>query len=78
MPQEEGEKQLSAFNAPVRYREFIAIVVMVVIAHITLYHGQGYAGLALFSVSAVTLLAIGSPYRQFGSWTVVLSVMSRR
>jgi len=45
---------------PLRLREILAVVLLVVLCDITIYRGQGFAGLALLFVVAPVLLLVGS------------------
>lgn len=46
---------------PMRWRELLAIVLLVVLSDLTIYRGQGFAGYALLMATAPLLLAIGAP-----------------
>ncbi|MCH5377089.1 MAG: hypothetical protein JJ992_24260, partial [Planctomycetes bacterium] len=46
---------------PVRLREIVALVALVVVADMTLYRGHGPAGIALLLVISPILLLLGAP-----------------
>ena len=48
---------------PVSKREFLAILLLVILADLTIYRGEGYAGLTAFVVLAPFLLLIGAGKR---------------
>jgi hypothetical protein len=50
----------------VRWREWLAIVLLVVLCDVTIYRGQGFAGLALLFAAAPVLLVAGSPWARRG------------
>ena len=55
---------------PVRVREILAVVLVVALADLTVYRGQGYAGLALLFAATPALLAWGTqrPSSRAGVW----------
>ena len=52
---------------PSRWRELVAVVLLVVLCDLTLYRGEGFAGYAVLFVAAPLLLAIGSPCGKKGT-----------
>ena len=46
---------------PVRWRELLAVVLMVALADVTLYRAYGFAGYAAFFLAAPLLLCLGAP-----------------
>jgi len=63
---------------PLGLREFLAVLLLVVLCDLTMYRGQGFAGLALLFVGAPALLLIGSyrPRCGLGFWIVGLMLMA--
>jgi len=59
---------------PVRWREVLAVLLLVVLCDVTIYRGQGFAGYALLFVLAPVLLLLGSPRprHRLSLWTVGL------
>jgi hypothetical protein len=57
---------------PVRWREIVAVVGLILLADMTIYRGEGFAGYALWFVAAPLLLALGAPRpsRRLSSWLV--------
>ncbi len=51
---------------PTKWRELLAVLLLVVLCDLTIYRGQGFAGYALLFVAAPLLLTIGSPRPRFG------------
>jgi len=49
-----------------RWRELLAVVLLVVLSDLTVYRGQGFAGYAALFLIAPALLLLGSPYRRLG------------
>jgi len=68
--------------APSRWREFLAVLVLVVLCDLTIYRGEGFAGYALLFVLAPALLAAGSvrPRSSWGLWivSIMLAVLAAR
>lgn len=60
---------------PVRPRELLAVVLLVVLADVTIYRGVGFAGHALFFVAAPVLLVLGAPRPKFRAGLWILGVM---
>jgi hypothetical protein len=52
---------------PVRWRELLAIVLLVGLCDLTIYRGHGFAGFALLFFAAPFLLAMGSPRPRCGA-----------
>jgi hypothetical protein len=48
-------------RSPMQWREFAALLAIVVVADLTLYRGHGSAGTALFLVATPVLFLLGSP-----------------
>ncbi len=46
---------------PVRWRELLAVILMVVLADLTLYRAYGFAGYAAFFFAAPLLVWLGAP-----------------
>jgi hypothetical protein len=62
--------------APVRRTELLGVFLLVVLADLTLYRGQGFSGLAVLFVAAPVLLWLGSPRPQLGgSFWVVFAML---
>ncbi len=57
---------------PVRLREIVVLVLLVVVADLTIYRGQGFAGYALLFVAGPVLLLVGTPCRR---WNVALWIV---
>lgn len=55
----ESDSALS--RAPVRWRELAAAVTLVALCDLTIYRGQGYAGIAALLFAAPLLLVVGAP-----------------
>lgn len=55
-----------------RWRELLAVLLLVVLSDLTVYRGQGYAGCAALFLIAPGLLFLGSPFRRLGrgGWIV--------
>ena len=62
---------------PLRWREVLAVGLLVVVCDLTIYRGQGFAGHALLFMAAPALLALGSFRACFGVrvWLVGLLVV---
>jgi hypothetical protein len=60
---------------PLRWRECLAIVLLVVLCDLTIYRGHGFAGSALLFFAAPFLLAIGSPRPRCGVSSWLLGAM---
>src|SRR5712675_2433334 len=56
----------------VKTRELLAVLGLLVLADITIYRGQGFAGMAALFAIAPFLLHCGAPQRRFGTdvWIV--------
>jgi len=65
----------SGDQAPVRWREIMAILLLVVLADVTIYRGFGFAGYALFFVAAPLFLLFGAPRPRFGAGFWLLGLM---
>jgi len=59
-------------SPPLRWRELLVIVMLVVLCDLTIYRGHGFTGYALLFLAAPLLLAMGSPRPRCGlsSWLV--------
>ena len=66
----ESWKLLFAETPPVRGRELFAVLMLVVLSDLTIYRGEGYAGLAMLFAVAPVLMALGScsEKRSRGAW----------
>jgi hypothetical protein len=75
LPVLESWKPLTSEMPPVRGRELFAVMVLVVLSDLTIYRGEGYAGLAMLFAAAPVLMALGScsEKRSRGAW--LLAVM---
>ena len=60
---------------PVRWREILAILVLVVLADVTIFRGLGFAGYALFFVGAPMLLVLGAPRPKSRAGFWILTIM---
>ena len=60
---------------PLRWREIVAIVLLVVVCDLTIYRGHGFAGYAVLFIVAPALLAIGSPRPRFGAIFWIIGAM---
>ncbi len=62
---------------PTKWRELLAVLLLVVLCDLTIYRGQGFAGYALLFVAAPFLLTFGSPRPRFGRgyWLVGLMLL---
>ncbi len=63
---------------PLGWREILAVFLLVVLCDLTMYRGQGFAGLALLFVGAPALLLLGShrPRCGLGFWIVGLMLVA--
>ncbi len=60
---------------PVRWRELAALLLLVVLADVTIYRGEGFTGAALFFATAAALLVLGAWRRRPDgglAWTLAL------
>ncbi|HXT60812.1 MAG TPA: hypothetical protein VN699_19395, partial [Pirellulales bacterium] len=59
-------------SLPMRWRELLAILVIVVLSDLTIYRGQGFAGYAALFLASPVLLAWGAFKPRFGpaAWFV--------
>lgn len=68
--------------APLRWRELISVLLLVVLSDLTVYRGQGFAGFAALFLVAPGLLLVGSPCPRLSAslWGVVamLTVLAAR
>jgi hypothetical protein len=57
-----------------RWREVLSVLLLVVLADLTVYRGQGFAGWAVLFLVVPGLLLVGSPARRIGRgfWIVVV------
>ncbi len=62
-------------QAPVRLREIVAVLLVVLLADVTMYRGEGFAGLALLFAVAPLLLAVGAHRPTFGKSTWITGVL---
>ena len=60
---------------PLRWRELLAILLLIVLCDITMYRGQGPAGYALLFLAAPVLLLLGSPRPHAGPRLWIVSAM---
>ena len=60
---------------PVRLREILAVVALVVLADVTIFRAHGFAGYVAFFVLAPLLFLLGAPRPRFGVSFWVLSLM---
>jgi hypothetical protein len=60
---------------PLRWRESLAIVLLVVLCDLTIYRGHGFAGYAVLFFAAPFLLAMGSPRPRCGAVAWLLGAM---
>jgi hypothetical protein len=61
--------------APVKSRELLAVLGLVVLADITIYRGYGFAGAAALLVAGPLLLLIGAPRRQLRIDAAIVGTM---
>lgn len=59
-----------------RWRELLAVLLLVVLSDLTVYRGQGYAGYAALFLIAPGLLFLGSPFRRLGRGWWIVAAMS--
>ncbi|HUT13156.1 MAG TPA: DUF4173 domain-containing protein [Thermoguttaceae bacterium] len=62
-------------QAPVRWREILAVLLLIVLADVAVYRAYGFAGFAAFFLAAPLLLWLGAPRPKFGKGCLVLAVM---
>ena len=78
----ERPERLTPEQPPVRWRELLAVVLLVVLADVALYRAYGFAGYAVFCAVAPLLLCLGSPRPRLadGFWLlgVLLAVLAAR
>ncbi|HEV3342558.1 MAG TPA: hypothetical protein VG125_19455, partial [Pirellulales bacterium] len=55
-----GRRRGSTGQPPVRWREVVAVLLLVATCDLTIYRGQGFAGYALLFLLAPVLLSCGS------------------
>ncbi len=60
----------------VSWREFLVIGLLVALADVTIYFGQGFAGYAAFLAAAPLLVALGARTRQRGWQAAIVMLMS--
>ncbi len=60
---------------PVRARELLALVLLVVAADVAMYRGHGYAGMAMFFIAAPLLLLVGAPRPRWRPAVAVVGAM---
>ncbi len=60
---------------PVKWRELLAIAMLVVVADATIYRGHGFAGYALFFLLAPVLLGVGAPRPRYSTALGVVAAM---
>ncbi len=51
-----------AEETPIRWRELFGVLSLIVLADVTIYRGEGFAGLALLFAAAVPLFWLSSPH----------------
>src|SRR5262245_56695406 len=61
--------------APVKPRELLAVLGLIVLADITIYRGYGFAGVAALFVGVPVLLLIGGPQRRVGIDAGIVGVL---
>lgn len=60
-----------------RWRELLAVLLLVVVSDLTVYRGQGCAGYAALFLIAPGLLFLGSPFRRLGRGWWIVAAMTR-
>ncbi|MEX0713636.1 MAG: DUF4153 domain-containing protein [Pirellulales bacterium] len=60
---------------PVRWREMLAVGLLVALCDVTIYRGEGFGGLALLTAVAPGLLLLGNPRRWLGASTWIVGGM---
>ena len=60
---------------PVRLREIVGVVLLVVLADVTIYRGLGFAGYAMFFLAAPVLFVLGAPRPRFQTGFWILGLM---
>ena len=65
-----------------RLKEILALLLIVVISDVTLYRGEGFAGLSFLLAAAPLLLFLGTPHRERGGvlwllWGMLLLLSAR-
>jgi hypothetical protein len=63
---------------PVRWREILSVLLLIVVCDLTIYRGEGFAGLALLFVAAPVLLLVGAPrpIRRSSFWIVGIMLLA--
>lgn len=62
-------------QAPVRWREFLAVLLLVIVSDLTIYRGRGFAGYALLFAAAPALLWLGAIRPRFGPGLWITGLM---
>lgn len=60
---------------PVRWREILAVLLLIVLSDVAIYRAHGFAGYAVFFLAAPLLLWLGAPRPRFGPRLWLLSLM---
>ncbi|MCL2348386.1 MAG: DUF4173 domain-containing protein [Planctomycetaceae bacterium] len=63
---------------PVGWREIFAVLLAVVLVDTTLYHGAGFAGLAVFVIGLPLLLLLGMPFAKVSDVKMPTEIPKRR
>ncbi|HUT89754.1 MAG TPA: DUF4153 domain-containing protein [Thermoguttaceae bacterium] len=74
-PPAEPRATASPQQPPVRWREILAVVLLVVLSDVTIYRGLGFAGYALFFLAAPLFLVFGAPRPRFRAGFWVLGIL---
>ncbi len=74
-PAAEANAPSQAQPARVKVRELLAVLGLVVLVDLTLYRGNGFAGIAAFYVAAPILLLLGAPQRRGGGDLALVAMM---
>lgn len=62
-------------KSPLRWRELLVVLVLVVLCDLTIYRGQGFAGYALLFAVAPVLLIVGAYRPRFGPFVWLVGLM---
>src|SRR5688572_1388524 len=60
---------------PLRWREILAVVLLIALCDVTIYRGEGFSGFALLMAVGPGLLLLGNPRRWVGASTWIVGGM---
>ena len=66
---------VSLEQPPVRWREILALILLVALSDVTIYRGNGFGGYALLFLVAPALLLLGAPRPRFSAGFWILGTM---